>query len=927
MEKFFEYRDRWGNGLALWVVLVMVFAIPFIAIGVGQLKLENEVTNWLPEDDPDAKVLNWFHNQFEHESRMIVSWDSSALLDPRTKNFADRLLGNIPGTSRIEGVENVTTPQDVIQRMLENTIDEQTAVDRLSGVLIGAGFLKVQLTEAGLKDIISSQQQVLQVAQQVTAKEVALLPRVPEYEVPQTAEPQEVPVLDNADDVDTEGDIEESTGQYYVENFEIPPHDFQLRWKEISPYSPVSVDVIKAIKELPSVKAVFFASGAPVAVSISINQYGDENLGETIESIQATALASGVEADELRMGGAPVGRNRLNKEAARATWNPDYPIWNLYKRTPVLLSTVVSILISFFLLRSFRLAMLVIVASTFTVAVVLAMIPAVGKSLNMVLIVLPNLLLVLTTSGAIHVANYWKHSAYNKEKNPIAHAVGMAAQPCMLASITTAIGMASLITAVLSPVREFGIFSAIGSIISLLMVLIGFPSLMSVWPAGNQNTAPETESEARFWGHSARILLRYRNLVTSLCLILFIFSVVGLQYFRTETKVIRYFPSHTRIVADYDFLEEGLAGLVSIDTVIRFNKERCQESNILERMELVRKAEQKISEHRWISGTLSLADFRPAVDPPAATASFRDKVLYGRRAQRTENVIFGDESKNTQDFTRHASAPLQIPHRDRQITFKEGDEVWRIRCQSIVMGDVDYEVLTNEMNAITASAIGTSPGTDYVVTGMVPLFLRTQEAVLQSLIQSFGLAFAIIAVVMIALLKNPVSGFLAMLPNVFPIAVVFGIVSWVGIPVDIGTMITASVALGIAIDGTLHLLAWFQDGIRKGLSRNEAVEKALQHCGPAMWQTSASISLGIVMLAGADLLLISRFGILMASLVMVALFADVVLLPAMLGGWLGTLIAKSLGVDVHQFSDQKTPAQSIPIEPAQSLTIYPGSTG
>jgi predicted RND superfamily exporter protein len=147
---------------------------------------------------------------------------------------------------------------------------------------------------------------------------------------------------------------------------------------------------------------------------------------------------------------------------------------------------------------------------------------------------------------------------------------------------------------------------------------------------------------------------------------------------------------------------------------------------------------------------------------------------------------------------------------------------------------------------------------------------------------------------MMILLRNPLAGLLTMIPNLLPVGLVFGLVSWGGLAVDIGTMITASVALGIAVDGTLHLLTWFRVGIRNGLSRSEAVAEALGHCGPAMWQTSAAVGLGLLMLFPADLLLVSRFGWLMAALIGAALVADVIFLPALLAGSLGRLIEKQV---------------------------------
>src|SRR6185436_11980784 len=147
--------------------------------------------------------------------------------------------------------------------------------------------------------------------------------------------------------------------------------------------------------------------------------------------------------------------------------------------------------------------------------------------------------------------------------------------------------------------------------------------------------------------------------------------------------------------------------------------------------------------------------------------------------------------------------------------------------------------------------------------------------------------------VVMLVLRNPIAGFLAMIPNVLPIAAVFGIVSWCGVQVDIGSTVTASIALGITIDGTLHLITWFRIGIEQGKSRAEAVAQALGHCGPAMWQTTLVVSIGLLMLYPSDLVLISRFGWLMASLLGAASLTDLVLTPALLAGPLGYLIQKS----------------------------------
>jgi len=114
--------------------------------------------------------------------------------------------------------------------------------------------------------------------------------------------------------------------------------------------------------------------------------------------------------------------------------------------------------------------------------------------------------------------------------------------------------------------------------------------------------------------------------------------------------------------------------------------------------------------------------------------------------------------------------------------------------------------------------------------------------------------------------------------------------SWFGHALDIGTMLTGSVAIGIAVDDMLHLITWFRLAIRQGKTREQSVIQALQHCGSAMTQTTLVIALSLLLLYPAELLLISRFGWVMATLLGAAWLSSVVLLPALLAGRLGRMI-------------------------------------
>jgi len=927
MTHFFEKRDRWGHGLALWVLLLMVFLTPFAWWAIKQIDLHNDVRNWLPSSDPQSRTLSWYQEQFKVEDRILVSWKGSSLSDPRVEEFAQRLEGkpDHEGIRRngLKQIQSVTTPNEVIERMVERKVGRDEAIRRMKGILIGTGGLKVRLAEAGKHN---SHRTIKTLVQRVNEKfgvdlKVETL----------SAEAQElIAEIEYSDLADTENTGEQNSEAVtsLSESEAIPTYnavrqyDFSIGWRG----SHVDPDRTKQIRDFmlacrgrqtaaaPEgellVEECFFVIGSPVAVSISFTEAGLADKSGTLEAIRRTAAEVGIDEKDLHLGGRLVAGSELNNQIKKVAWNSLYPITHLHKRSPLLLSALVGIVLTFLMLRSFRLATLVIVVSAYTTLLAVAFVSVTNGSMNMVLVVMPTLLSVLTISAAIHVANYWKHAAYRDNRTAVVDAVKMARKPCILASVTTAIGLLSLTTSPLTPVRDFGLYSAIGCLIALVVVLYGFPSLLQFWPG----QPPKLKEVDRSGWKSLGYFLSNRRIPVILgCLSAFAVCTYGLKWFQTETKVIRYFPDESRVVQDYHFLEENLAGIVPFVTIVRFDEQVQHSLNFLQRMELVRDVQNKMRQHPQISGTMSLADFQPVSTLPPDNAGFLRKARFNRRALEVETRA--RESNAAQTFLTTAEEPTDLYQTGDQRLNKAGDELWRISAQVAIMSDMNYVDFMAELDDIARSVLKTHAGSDHVVTGMVPLFLRTQQAVLDSLITSFALAFAVIAVVMMVLLKNPIAGLMTMLPNLLPVGIVFGLISWNGLAVDIGTMITASVALGIAVDGTLHLITWFQIGIQQGLTRREAVAEALSHCGPAMWQTSTAVGLGLLMLYPADLLLIKRFGWMMSALIGTALVADVIFLPALLAGPLGSLIQKTLLRSKSAESEPSKPEQESEPQP------------
>ncbi len=209
----------------------------------------------------------------------------------------------------------------------------------------------------------------------------------------------------------------------------------------------------------------------------------------------------------------------------------------------------------------------------------------------------------------------------------------------------------------------------------------------------------------------------------------------------------------------------------------------------------------------------------------------------------------------------------------------------QLRELQVPVIDLRDHLYDSESNQPTAGKLGLAVGTTY--TGLVPIVYKAQRTLLQSLIESTGWAFLAISIVMMFVLRSPVAGILSMLPNIFPVVVVFGFMSWTGAMVDIGSMMTASVAMGVAVDDTIHFLTWFRRGLAEGLDRKGAIRLAYDRCATAMTQTTLIAGLGLFVFSLSSFTPTSRFGTLMLSLLVAALLGDLIFLPALLAGPLG----------------------------------------
>ena len=155
-------------------------------------------------------------------------------------------------------------------------------------------------------------------------------------------------------------------------------------------------------------------------------------------------------------------------------------------------------------------------------------------------------------------------------------------------------------------------------------------------------------------------------------------------------------------------------------------------------------------------------------------------------------------------------------------------------------------------------------------------------SLLDDLLRSFGLAFVVITLMMIALLGELKLGLIAMIPNLLPITMVVAFMAAAGIPVDLNNLLFGSIAIGIAVDDTIHFLHQFKVHHDAHGHVDDAIHHSLQHAGRAMVSTSVILVGGFMVMASSELSSSHMFAILVSMSVVYALGSDLIVTPALL---------------------------------------------
>lgn len=202
--------------------------------------------------------------------------------------------------------------------------------------------------------------------------------------------------------------------------------------------------------------------------------------------------------------------------------------------------------------------------------------------------------------------------------------------------------------------------------------------------------------------------------------------------------------------------------------------------------------------------------------------------------------------------------------------------------------------------AAANGAAGQTESLRAIYTGIIPVVTKAQRTLLTSLITSTFWSFVTITPLMILVCRSVAGGLVVMLPNLLPIFVVFGAMGWVQMPIDIGSMMSASIALGVAVDDTIHFLSWFRSALNELGDRKRAILSAYQHCATPTLQAALISGLGLSIFSFSTFVPIKRFGFLMLAILFAGVAAELIFLPALLAGPLGAVFRPAKGTETDK---------------------------
>lgn len=596
------------------------------------------------------------------------------------------------------------------------------------------------------------------------------------------------------------------------------------------------------VENTDKLKGIFFdRNGTRGIVFAEATEYGFRNRKEVYEEIFEPIVAQFEPDEKLHV----IGPGFMGVMADRETKD------TLVNVTPF--TFLLSSILAFLVLGNVRFTLIALATSGLAAVGSIAMVYYTGNALSHLLTVIPSLAQLLALSNAIHLIQYYCDAEANPNDVPSwKRAFREGWKPTVAASITTVIGFLSLHTSSLPVVRSFSTFGSLSVLLTMCIVLLVVPTgliLLRPW-------RPKHD-----WIHTSIIprldrgVGRFRTPISFALLAVLVTCFFGFGNLKTEIRTETFFSDESELQQSFQWFDKVFGSLQASQLIGTFE----EGIPIEKQYEVVRDLETKLKEEA------------------------KDIKVYS-----PVTMMLGDNAGLVPISTLEETL-----REERLLQTRDGLNYWIVTVYHEPIEEMANSPIDTEIEAQIEAVEKYHPEGSWFVTGTYRLFGNAQELLVSELLRTFTLAFLLITPCIILFLRNIKLGLVATIANIFPIAVFFGSLGFLGIKVDIATMVIASIAFGIAVDDTIHFLNSFtHDKYRKDHSIHGIVSEAFSKSGAAIIKTTLIIAGGMLAFLLSDFGPSRRFAMFTSVVLILAAIGDLILLPALFRGPFSRFVRK-----------------------------------
>ena len=485
--------------------------------------------------------------------------------------------------------------------------------------------------------------------------------------------------------------------------------------------------------------------------------------------------------------------------------------------------------------------------------------------------IMPTFLLAVVTGASIHLlAIFYKDfSSSADKKTSLRYAMGHSGLAIVMTSVTTAVGLWSFSFSGVAPVADLGRFASAGVMVGLFFTLVLLPALIALIRIKHkQQTKCKGESSLM-----DRCLLAISKIATSKAKVIVVISAVLIViavFFAAQLRFshhpLNWLPDDNFARIATETVDESLKGSLTLEIIID-----TQATNGLYNPEVLNTIDRVANNinvvatgNMYVGKAISVVDIVKEINMALNNNLAEHYVVPNSSALiAQEFVLFGSSGSN--DLEALVDSDYSKARLTLKVPWVDSLEAREFIKDAQTYLDKEFEGLAK----VTFTGIGT-------------LMTVTFEKAIYSSAFSYLLAFSFITVLMILLVGNLKIGLISMLPNVLPILFIAMIMSIFDMPLDMFTLLIGAIALGLAVDDTVHFMHNFRRYEMQYNDVDKAVELTLMGTGRAITLTSIVLTLGFLVLTFSSMNHMFNFGILMASAILVALLADFFLMPAIM---------------------------------------------